>query len=155
VTSTGYYQVTLDTSQVISTTNIVVGKWEAIQLFYTWTTGKAIVIYIFRDGAMIGSLYNVYTPGFPTFTNTDTLRIGSGFIGQLRRIQIYSPASISPNIPRILKNHLLSSNHSIEDPTKCTVTFGYSNPPICFNSVCGPGFYSSFSSCESICFHHF
>ena len=103
MSSTGYYRVTLDSSQVISTMNIVVGQWEAIQIFYTWTTGTAIVLYIFRDGVLIGSLFNTYTAGFPSFTNTDIMKIGGGFIGQLKRIQIYSPGSLSPNLPRILK----------------------------------------------------
>lgn len=76
--------------------------------------------------------------GWPSgvFSIDDPIFIGMGFIGQLKRIQIYSPAAYELNTKAC-------------DSTTCAFDIGFSQPPTCLKPICAtPATYASFSSCE-------
>ena len=83
--------------------------------------------------ALTGSGY-----GSSVFSSSDRVRFGEGFLGELRRIQVYSPAA-------------WRLNPTPCDSTTCALDIGFSIPPTCLKAVCTTaGTYTSFGTCESI-----
>jgi len=134
-----------------SNSGIQIGQWAAIQIFYRWNYKDSGSAQVFRNNVQMFNAFAVIAAGFSSsFADTNFMRIGGGFIGQIRRIQIYSPVGSSPNQYCTQKKR--KSSHILLvglDSAQCASSFGYANPPICSQAICGAGFYSSFGSCES------
>lgn len=140
--STLNLHIGLDTVQSIaSTTPLTLGKWAAIFVSYSYTYGGYGVANFYIDGALVDPAIATNTAyganGNTVFSTSDYVRIGAGFIGQLRRLQVYSPAAfrLNPNTC---------------DSSTCGLDFGFSVPLTCLQAVCTTtGSYTSFGSCES------
>ena len=76
------------------TTVLIPGQWTMIyaSFFYNLKTLNAASVVI--NGASTDSSTHA-SPGYYSyiFSDSDVIKIGAGFIGQLRRLQVYSPAS--------------------------------------------------------------
>jgi len=73
-----------------------VGQWTTVYVVYTFTYGGHGFSKIYINGAdALGIVAIIDAPRPSVFSNLDVVKIGRGFIGQLRRIQIYSPAASS------------------------------------------------------------
>lgn len=70
------------------------GQWNSIYLAYALTAGGAgyMRIYINGNTGPIINIQNAPTPS--AFQNTDSIKVGGAFSGELRRMQIYSPGTI-------------------------------------------------------------
>jgi len=142
VTPNGQFKITQATA--ISTTitspestTLTLGAWAMVYVSYSFTSGGYGASNIYVDGKKSGDAITVKAYGSSVFSSSDRVRFGEGFIGQIRRIQVYSPAAWRVN-PKPC------------DSTTCALDIGFSIPPTCIQAVCiTTGTYTSFGSCES------
>ena len=72
---------------------IQVGEWTQIYASYTYTERGLGETLVFVNGVLAaGSPFTQTAHGPGVFGADDTISIGSGFIGKIRRVQIFSPA---------------------------------------------------------------
>ena len=118
---------------------ITVGKWTQIYASYIYTYGGIGEASVTIDGVLTSgspAIPNGHGPG--VFGTADTIGIGPGFVGQVRRIQIYSPT-----ILHLYQRNCLPSSCDVD-----TNNWVFSN---CLLETCTtPGYYTSFGNCESI-----
>jgi len=73
---------------------ILVGQWTAIYVVYAFTSGGFGVSMVYIDGFLANSAALTTNGLSPSaFSTSDIVKIGQGFTGKLKRIQIYSPAA--------------------------------------------------------------
>jgi len=99
--------------EMIST--FAIGQWVTVYVSYSITQGGYGVSLLFINGGIYQGFASIYTPPNSTALSTaDTVKIGGGFTGNLRRMQIYSPGSFALTTgtgkPFILKEKLLMSD---------------------------------------------
>jgi len=84
------------TSNGIMPSTFAIGQWVTVYVSYSLTQGGYGVSLIFINGGIYQGFASIYTPPNSTTLSTlDTVKIGGGFTGQLRRMQIYSPGAFS------------------------------------------------------------
>ena len=72
---------------------LVVGKWATVYVAYSFTDGGYGLSRVYINGEDTGSVVDISNaPSNSFFSTADFMRTG-GFIGHLRRIKIFSPAS--------------------------------------------------------------
>jgi len=117
------------------------GSWAQVYVFYSFTSGAYGISKIYLNGIPTDGFAVVAvgtTP--PVFSPTDVVKIGGGFVGHLKRLQVYSPAALP---------FIATSGSNSCDPTTCSLDMGFANPRTCMQAVCNtPGTYSSFGTCE-------
>ena len=133
-------QSTLPSSPTVTSiegdTVLATGEWNMIYASFIWNDEFLLGATVSVNGAEPDSDLNYF--GWPSgvFSTDDPIFIGMGFIGQLKRIQIYSPAAYELNTKAC-------------DSTTCAFDIGFSQPPTCLKPICAtPATYASFSSCE-------
>jgi len=115
---------------------IKVGEWTTIYASYLYTDGGLAEADVYVNGAEAGSTFTATTHGPSLFRNTDVIRVGPGFTGHLRRVQIYSPAAFQ--IPKITCA-----------PSSCDASLNNWVFQACLQETCNtPGYYTSFGTCE-------
>jgi len=116
---------------------INVGEWTTIYASYLYTFGGLAEAHVYINGVRAaGYPYASTTHGPSLFRNTDVIRVGPGFKGHLRRVQVYSPAVLQ--IPKL--------NCA---PSSCDATLNQWVFQTCLQETCNtPGYYTSFGSCE-------
>ena len=74
---------------------LALGQWIMVYVMYSLTSGGYGVSMLFVDGIyQVFASYNDVA-GAKVFSALDTVKFSGGFTGQLRRMQIYSPAAFS------------------------------------------------------------
>jgi len=74
---------------------VSVGEWTAIYAFYVFTQGGFGRARVYIDGVYTSALPDIASSPVPSdFSTSDIVKIGGGFSGYLRRIEVYSPASV-------------------------------------------------------------
>jgi len=118
---------------------LILGQWDTIYLVYGLTNGGAGIGRVYMNEADIRTNLNIQNaPNHSVFSNADVIKVGGVFTGELKRIQIYSPAPTGITIGTALC-----------DPASCSVETGYSNPPTCLTPICNTiGSYRSLGTCE-------
>jgi len=88
-------KLNLDGTNSETSETVSVGEWTAIYAFYIFTQGGFGTTRVYIDG-VIPALYPIISssPAPSDFSTSDTVKIGGGFSGYLRRIEVYSPASV-------------------------------------------------------------
>jgi hypothetical protein len=130
----------VDGTSAEGTKILKLGEWNQVYIAYLLTTGKFSAALVQINGGSVDSFPSkTVTFSSTSFSTNDNILIGVGFIGQLRRFQVYSPAAFE-----------LSSESC--NPTTCDVNIGFSEPPTCIEAVCTNRYYTSFGTCESILF---
>jgi len=82
------------TSSVLMSSTFTIGQWVTVYVSYSLTQGGFGISVFFINGGSYQSFASIYTPPNSTALSTlDTVKIGGGFTGQLRRMQIYSPGA--------------------------------------------------------------
>jgi len=117
---------------------LAVGRWTQIYIGCIYASSGIGAALIHIDGVHVDSSPNAIRLGASSiFSTADTIKIGGGFIGHVRRFQIFSPGAFQ----------LLADTCS---PSTCIAHIGYSTTPLCMFSVCGgtSGTYPSFGTCE-------
>lgn len=141
------FQLGLDTTlSAASAISLTLGKWAMIFVSYTYTYGGYGSSNFYIDGAYGNPGLGTHTAyganGNTVFSASDYVQFGAGFVGQLRRLQVYSPAAFRLNPAPC-------------DPTTCALDIGFSNPPTCLQPVCSSGYYYEFGYCKGICLSFF
>ena len=78
------------------TSTLVIGQWVTVYVAYSITQGTYGVSQLFLNGGMNDGFASMNTqPNSTALSASDTVKIGGGFTGQLRRLQVYSPAAFS------------------------------------------------------------
>lgn len=97
MTSNAKLQISQDGLTSGLTAALVPGEWNMVYVSYLYTVGGygAAIIYLNTVGGI--SVVSGTVHGSSVFSNSDRVRFGEGFIGQLRRIQVYSPATFRLN----------------------------------------------------------
>ena len=125
------------------TTVLQLGEWNQVYLSFLITSGWFTAALVQINGGPVDSFPSMTNGlGPAAFSTNDIVYIGAGFVGQLRRFQVYSPAALE-----------LSSESC--NPTTCAVNIGFSDPPTCIEAVCNNDYYTSFGTCESNLFNVF
>ena len=78
-------------------TVLTVGHWATVYVLYSFTAGGYGIAKVYvNEGPAGGLAATSNAPNIPTiFSSTlDTLKIGGGFVGHLKRFQVYSPAAL-------------------------------------------------------------
>ena len=70
-----------------------IDEWTTVYVAYSLTAQGYGVSTVFINGIYRGFKSITTAPLASSFTNADIVKIGGGFTGQLRRMQIYSPAA--------------------------------------------------------------
>jgi len=84
-----------DVPGVPQTIGINVGEWTQIYASYIYTYGGVGETVVYVNGVVAGGItFTLAAHGPSVFGGADTFSIGSGLIGKVRRIQIYSPATL-------------------------------------------------------------
>jgi len=84
------------TSSVLMSSTFAIGQWVTVYVSYSLTQGGYGASLIFMTGGSYQGFASTYTPPNSTALSTlDTVKIGGGFTGQLRRMQVYSPGAFS------------------------------------------------------------
>ncbi len=87
-------QTYFDIYPMQTTDTITTGMWNTIYVVYASTGSGYGVSKIYINGVdSNGQATTTSSPGPATFTAGDVIKIGQGFVGELRRFQIYSSAS--------------------------------------------------------------
>lgn len=142
-TYVNYFTSPTAANSAVGTTVLELGKWNQVYFSLLYTSGKFGEVLVQINGGPVDSFHSGTVSMSRTwFSTSDLIAIGSGFIGQLRRFQVYSPAA-------------LELNSQPCDSTTCTATLGFSDPQTCLEAVCSNGYYTSFGSCEGILFRCF
>ena len=88
-------KLNLDSTSSETPQTVSMGEWTAVYVFYVFTQGGFGLARVYIDGAYTSATPSVFNSPAPSdFTTSDTVKIGGGFSGYLRRVQIYSPASV-------------------------------------------------------------
>jgi len=97
LTQTMFLKTQIDsTTSALITPAIQQGKWTMIYASYAYTYGGLGVAVVYINGVLAtGNAVTASAYGPSVFTNADYIRIGKGFLGQLRRLQIFSPAPLN------------------------------------------------------------
>ncbi len=94
VTSAMKLQSTLNTkTQILKTVSLTLGEWAMIYATFDYLYGGLGVSMVYVNGVGAGfnpSVASAY--GASSFSTSDTVKIG-GFLGQIQRVQVYSPAA--------------------------------------------------------------
>ncbi len=122
------------------TTALSLREWSQVYVGFLITSGAYMATLVQINGGPVDSFPSM-TGGFGSavLSTSDIAYVGGGFKGQLRRLQIYSPAA-------------LAYSSESTDPKSCAVNLGFSDPSTCLEAVCKNGYYTSFGTCESILF---
>ena len=122
------------------TTVLSLKEWNQVYVGFLITSGTYMATLVQINGGSVDSFPSI-TNGFTSaiLSTSDIAYVGGGFVGQLRRLQIYSPAA-------------LAYSSESTDPKSCAVNLGFSDPSTCLEAVCKNGYYTSFGTCESILF---
>jgi len=111
------------TSSALMSDTFAIGQWVTIYVSYSLTQGLYGVSFLFINEGIYQTFTSVYTaPNSTALSTLDTVKIGEGFIGQLRRMQIYSPGSTylnkgSRKFPYIKENYSCLIHRSVQ--SKC------------------------------------
>jgi len=97
---------TIQTSSLTGGIPLSIGQWNWIYASIIYYNGIVATSLVSINGAFNVDTSPNVAPSYPSsvFSNSDQIRIGAGFIGQIRRFQVYSPGayqldgSIIPNI---------------------------------------------------------
>ena len=112
-----------------------------IYVSYTYTYGGYGATNFYIDGSYVGPSLATHTAyganGNMVFSASDYVQFGAGFLGQLRRLQVYSPAAFRLNPDSC-------------NPSTCAIDLGFSTPPTCLKPVCSSGYFEEFGFCDSI-----
>ena len=133
-------------------TVLVPGQWNMIYASFFYNVKTVNAASIILNGVTTDSAPYTNTGYYPSvFSNSDVIKIGAGFIGQLRRLQIYSPAAYLLDKSLFLFYwYLIKLTKARCDLTTCAVNIGYSDPPKCLKAICNTsGSYASLDTCES------
>jgi len=86
------------TAQVPET--IPLGQWTTIYAFYTFTKRGFGIAMVYINGVISNNLASTFTAPDPSsvFSLSDTISFRGGFYGQLKRLQVYSPAAVGLNL---------------------------------------------------------
>jgi len=126
-------------STALLSQSLTLGKWASVYIMYSFTAGGYGLSRAYINGIDAGGLAET-TNGLAhsQFSTADILRVG-GFVGHLKRLQIFSPAAIGMNKGMNLCN-----------PNSCLAEIGFNEIPVCMSAVCDnpKGYYSSFGTCE-------
>ena len=75
-----------------------VGQWKMIYASFVYNDGVLAAALVSKDlPAADSASFTLSSYGTSAFSSSDKITIGAGFIGQLRRVQIYSPAAFEPD----------------------------------------------------------
>ena len=73
---------------------ISLGQWNSIYVGFVFTAGGYGMSLIYINGLMANAIGTIpAAPSPAAFSTNDEIKIGGGFKGYLRRLQIYSPAA--------------------------------------------------------------
>jgi len=87
-------KMVMKTSAVSLTETMTLGQWNSIYLSYIFTAGGYGMALTYINGMMTSGIGTITTAPSPSvFSTSDEIKIGGGFKGYLRRLQIYSPAA--------------------------------------------------------------
>ena len=138
ITSNGQFVVSQDSVTSSATTAFVLGTWTMVFVSYSYSVGGYGASNIYLNGIRGPSAITTAGYGSSVFSTSDRVTFGEGFLGQIRRIQVYSPAAFRLNPTPC-------------DSTTCSLDIGFTIPATCMQAVCTTsGTYTSFGSCESI-----
>ena len=85
----GLNENTIEPSQTVP-----LGQWNTIYLVYAVASGGTGVARLYINGNQMSAGLNMQNvPNNSPFSNSDIIKIGGVFTGNLRRMQIYSPAT--------------------------------------------------------------
>jgi len=129
----------IETSGSEGVTALVQGQWSQVYMGCTYSAGGSAALTVHVDGVGTDSAPGIMRANAASiFSSADSIKIGGGFIGLLRRFQIYSPGA-----------YQLGSDSCY--PSTCYAHIGYSATPMCIIAVCSStsGTYPSFGTCES------
>jgi len=141
-----------DAFSMETTDTIIAGSWNTIYVVYAFTASGYGISKIYINGVdNNGEATTMTSPGPAIFTPADTIKIGQGFAGELRRFQVYSPAAfglatdncIDYFLPSFFKRFL-----DLCDSSSCSVEMGFSDPLVCQEAVCSTSGYPAFDTCE-------
>ena len=89
-----FLQLRVHTKTQTLTPKINLGEWYLIYIAFIETHGGFGTAFVSINGAEgVASARTTSAYGYQHFSNQDTMYIGSGLIGRLRRVQIFSPAT--------------------------------------------------------------
>ena len=79
------------------------GQWNMIYAAYVYSAGGLGISLVTVNG-VVASGYAKVTGAYGTtpFSNADKIYVGSGWTGQIRRFQVYSPATTRPEQGKII-----------------------------------------------------
>ncbi len=73
---------------------VSVGEWIAVYAFYVITQGGLVRARVYLGGVVKVTL-DIVTSLVPSdFSTADSVKIGGAFSGNIKRIQVYSPAAV-------------------------------------------------------------
>jgi len=138
ITPNGQFIITQDGTTSTETTTFTLGTWTMVYVSSSYSFGGYGASNIYIDGKLGPHAVTIAGYGSSVFSNSDRVRFGEGFSGQIRRIQVYSPAAFRLN-PKPC------------DATTCALDIGFTIPATCMQAVCtSAGTYTSFGTCGSI-----
>jgi len=86
-------RTTIHATTGVLPTQLVVGKWATVYVAYSFTAGGYGLSRAYINGQDTGLVVDISNaPSNSVFSTADFIRTG-GFIGHLKRIKIFSPAS--------------------------------------------------------------
>ena len=72
-----------------------IGQWVTVCVSYSLNRGPYAVSLLFINGGIYQGFASTYASSNSALSALDTVKIGGGFTGQLRRMQIYSPGALA------------------------------------------------------------
>ena len=88
----------VDGNSVKLTPKLNLGQWNMIYAAYTYSAGGVggvgVSLVIVNGVVASGHAKAIGVYGTTPFSNADKIYVGSGWTGQIRRFQVYSPATI-------------------------------------------------------------
>ena len=93
VTSALTFKHIIQTSSATGAAILTLGRWHTIYISFIYSNGYVGTSLATIDDVYISSPAIFYPSTYQSsiFTSSDKITIGAGFIGQLKRLQIYSP----------------------------------------------------------------
>ena len=70
------------------------GKWTMIYVSFYYGFQGLGISFVHINAAIAGATVKTNTYGPSVFRSNDVISIGPGFTGQIRRVQIFSPAAV-------------------------------------------------------------
>jgi len=132
-----FLKIQIDTVSYSITTAVQLGEWTQIYASYIYTFGGLGIAVVYINGDLtIGGAVKTSVYGPSVFTTSDQIRIGEGVIAELKRVQIFSPAT-------------LYLHQGICLTSSCDVDPDFWVFPTCLVNPCTkPGSYPSFGYCK-------